>query len=54
MGSKNILRISSRAELEKYMFYYNCQTREELEELLLTEYNTIVKYSKNKKHETGF
>lgn len=49
MGSKNILRINSRAELEKHMFYYNCQTREELEELLLTEYNTIVKYSKNKK-----
>lgn len=54
MDSKSILKISSRAELEKYMFYYNCQTREELEELLLTEYNTIVKYNKNKKHEAHF
>lgn len=37
-----ILRVRGKLELEKHMFYYNCQTKEELEELLLEQYNTIL------------
>ena len=54
MGPKNVLKISSRTELEKYMFYYDCQTREELEELLLADYGTVVKYTKDRKYEISF
>lgn len=33
------LFIRSRTELEKFLFYYNCQTLEELEKLLYDDYN---------------
>lgn len=35
---EGILRIRNKLELEKYMFYYNCKTKEELDERLFTEY----------------
>ncbi len=35
---ESILRVRNELELEKYMFYYNCKTKEELDELLFTEY----------------
>ena len=32
------LFIRSKTELEKFLFYYNCQTLEELEKLLYDDY----------------
>lgn len=36
------LYIRGQLELEKHMFYYNCKTQEELEELLAEDYGTTL------------
>lgn len=38
------LFINSELELEKIMFYYNCQTYKELEDLLYDVYNICLIY----------
>lgn len=37
-----VLHIKSRRALEERMFYYNCQTEEELENLLWFEYGVTL------------
>lgn len=49
------LFINNELELEKVMFYYNCQTLEELEKILYDDYNVCLIYDifdrvKNNKH----
>lgn len=38
------LFIRSKTELEKFLFYYNCQTLEELEKILYDYYNICLIY----------
>ena len=39
--------VVNRSELEKYLFFYNVQTEEELAELLQSEYNLILTVNKD-------
>ena len=38
----DILRVRSEIELEKLLFFYNCQTKEELSDYLYKEYSVTL------------